>query len=363
MDDSRAPHDQAPRLGVLLVNLGSPEAPSPRAIRRYLREFLSDSRVIEIPRLLWLAILYLLVLPFRPGRIAKGYQAIWTDRGSPLTVYTADLASSLQIRMAQRFPGPVTVDWAMRYGSPSIHTKLSQLKAAGAERLLIVPLYPQYSGTTTASVFDAVTATLRGWRWIPELRFVTAYHDHGAYIDALCESVRNHPSSNSPEARHLVMSFHGIPQRYIEQGDPYFCHCHKTARLLADALDLKPGEYSVSFQSQFGKAQWVGPSTSDTLTQLAETGTKELRVVCPGFAADCIETLEEIQIENRDIFRDAGGATLHYVPALNATQGHVQAMESLVIRHASGWPEALGDSAQRDRRNAPHRVRSLEDGA
>ena len=360
MDDSRAPHGRTPRLGVLLVNLGSPQAPTPVAIRRYLREFLSDPRVIELPRILWLTILYLFVPPLRPQRIAKGYQAIWTDEGSPLAVHTRDLAKRLNERLSDELPGPATVDWAMRYGEPSVASKLEQLREAGAERLLVVPLYPQYSGSTTASVFDAVTRTLQGWRWIPDLRFITAYHDHPAYIAALADSLKTFEQASDEAAPpHLVMSFHGVPERYIEQGDPYFCHAHKTARLLAESMALQDQDYSVSFQSQFGKAKWVGPSTSETLQRLARDGVQRVRVICPGFAADCIETLEEIQIENADVFRDAGGQTLEYVPALNASDRHVDLMSELIRQHTSGWPERSSRDAQLDRSGAPARVERL----
>ena len=359
MDESQAPHARQPKLGVLLVNLGSPDEPTPKAIRRYLREFLSDTRVIELPRLLWLTILHLFVLPFRPKRIASGYRAIWTERGSPLAVHTADLATGLQHQLGSQLPGPVEVEWAMRYGQPAVATKLRKLKAAGAERLLVIPLYPQYSATTTAAVFDAVCDTLKRWRWLPELRWVNAYHDDPNYIRALADSVRNHPSADNPRAGHLVMSFHGIPERYVEQGDPYYCHCQKTARLLAEALELDADSYSVSFQSQFGKAKWVGPSTSATLERLARSGTGDVRVICPGFAADCIETLEEIQIENRDIFAAAGGRGLHYIPALNAGPEHLRAMTALILRHVAGWPEAQGDQAQLDRRDTSERVEQL----
>ncbi|MEC9406884.1 MAG: ferrochelatase [Pseudomonadota bacterium] len=360
MDDTRAPHHRKPRMGVLLVNLGSPQAPTPGAIRRYLREFLSDRRVVELPRILWLSILYLFVLPLRPRRIAAAYQAIWTDEGSPLAVHTRGLATQLQQRLTSELPGDVEVAWAMRYGQPSIASRLAHLRDAGVERLLVIPLYPQYSGSTTASVFDAVTRTLQSWRWIPELRFVNAYHDHPAYIAALADSLRDASAQAQDKAPHLVMSFHGVPERYIEQGDPYFCHAHKTARLLAESLELDRPHYSVSFQSQFGKAKWVGPSTSDTMTRLAKQGIHQVQVICPGFAADCIETLEEIQIENAEIFKAAGGHALDYVPALNASDRHVDLMSQLVQMHAAGWPELNGDSAQADRDAVPARVASLQ---
>lgn len=329
-------HGRTPALGVLLVNLGSPEAPTPGAIRRYLRQFLSDRRVIELPRLLWLTILYCFVLPLRPRRIAENYQRIWTERGSPLAVYTADLAGAVGQRLADHCPGPVLMRWAMCYGKPGIDETLQEMRDQGMKRLLVVPLYPQYSATTSAAVHDAVMRELQRWRWVPELRWIGHYHDDARYVAALADSVKAHWADRE-RGETLLMSFHGLPARYVEQGDPYFCQCHKTARLLAETLGLNTDQWAISFQSQFGKAQWVGPSTSTTLQRFARSGVSTVDVICPGFSADCIETLDEIEVENAEIFRQAGGKALHYIPALNASDDHVALIATLAQQHSRGW--------------------------
>lgn len=329
-------HERTPAVGVLLVNLGSPPAPTPGAIRRYLRQFLSDRRVIELPRLLWLTILYCFVLTFRPRRIAENYRRIWTQRGSPLAVYTEDLAAAVGQKLDAHCPGPVNTRWAMCYGQPSIASSLQQLRDQGMKRLLVLPLYPQYSATTTAAVYDAVMREIGNWRWLPELRWVGQYHDDAGYIQALADSVQAHWRQHGTGNK-LLMSFHGLPARYVEQGDPYFCHCHKTARLLAEKLELEPDAWLVSFQSQFGKAQWVGPSTSATLEQLARSGVDAVDVICPGFSADCIETLDEIEVENAELFKHAGGKALNYIPALNASDSHAAVIAGLARQHAAGW--------------------------
>ena len=329
-------HGRTPAVGVLLVNLGSPEAPTPGAIRRYLRQFLSDRRVIELPRLLWLTILYCFVLPFRPRRIAENYQRIWTPRGSPLAVYTADLADAVGAKLEAAHPGPVLTTWAMCYGQPSVDTALQQLRDQGAKRLLVAPLYPQYSATTTAAVYDAVMHSLSSWRWVPELRWIGQYHDDPRYIEALAASVQQHWQQHT-RGEILLMSFHGLPARYVEQGDPYFCQCQKTARLLAEALGLADDAWQISFQSQFGKAHWVGPSTTQRLESLAGDGVSSVDVICPGFSADCIETLDEIEVENAHAFQQAGGKHLAYIPALNATDPHVACISALLEQHGQGW--------------------------
>ena len=329
-------HTSTPAVGVLLVNLGSPQAPTPGAIRRYLRQFLSDRRVIELPRLLWLTILYCFVLPFRPRRIAENYKRIWTERGSPLAVHTADLAADVAASLSGQCPGPVLTEWAMCYGQPSINHALERLRDQGVKRLLVLPLYPQYSATTTGAVYDAVMNTLKRWRWVPELRWLGQYHDDAQYIDALASSVQAHWQQHE-RGETLLMSFHGLPARYVEQGDPYFCHCQKTARLLAEALQLGNDDWQISFQSQFGKAQWVGPSTTSTLERMADSGARRVDVICPGFSADCIETLDEIEVENAHAFCSAGGERLSYIPALNASASHVDVISQLARQHGSGW--------------------------
>lgn len=351
-------HGRTPAVGVLLVNLGSPQAPTPSAIRRYLRQFLSDRRVIELPRLLWLMILYCFVLPFRPRRIAQNYQRIWTERGSPLAVLTADLAEHVAARLADASPGPVLTTWAMCYGEPSVPAALQQLRDQGAKRLLIVPMYPQYSATTTAAVYDAVMRTLATWRWVPELRWIGQYHDEPRYIAALAASVRQH-WQDTPRGDLLLMSFHGLPARYVEQGDPYFCQCQKTARLLADELGLEDDAWQISFQSQFGKAQWVGPATTARLERLATDGVKTVDVICPGFSADCIETLDEIEVENAQAFRRAGGSELHYIPALNASEAHSSLVTNLVRQHGQGWWQMDADQSAPPAHKAAQRAPTM----
>lgn len=337
--DPDAVHSQRPCLGVLLANLGTPDAPTPQALRRYLAQFLSDPRVIELPKALWQPILHGIVLRTRPKRSAAAYAKIWTQEGSPLLVTTRRQAAQLQAALEVTLPGPVAIEVAMRYGAPSIGEAMEKLSAAGARRLLVLPLYPQYSATTTASTLDAVNARLRRWRWQPEIRTINGYHDDQGYIDALSKRVRMHWAKHGRGER-LILSFHGIPRRYFLAGDPYHCFCHKTARLLAEALGLDENEWQVTFQSRFGKAPWLQPYTDATLKKLARSGVRAVDVICPGFAADCLETLEEIAQQNRDWFIEAGGRELRYIPALNDDEAHINALAALVRRHVQGWEEA-----------------------
>jgi ferrochelatase len=339
-------HGTAPKTAVLYVNLGTPDAPTPAALRRYLAEFLSDPRVVEIPRLLWLPILYGPILTFRPKKSALKYASIWTTDGSPLMVWTVKQATLLQGYLGEHLPeghDKVIVRHAMRYGKPSVASQLDALKAEGATRILILPAYPQYSATTTASVFDAVYAWAGTTRAVPELRFVNHYHDHPAYIAALAESVKKHWSQNG-RAEQLVMSFHGVPERTLHLGDPYHCECHKTARLLAQALDLSPEQYRVTFQSRFGKAKWLQPYTEPTLVSMAKQGVKSVDVICPGFVADCLETLEEISQEVRHAFIAAGGQRFEYIACLNDNPTWIQALRDIATTHMLGWPTTPLDS-------------------
>jgi len=329
-------HDHAERIGILLVNSGTPEAPTAAAVRRFLRRFLSDPRVVELPRLAWLPILYALVLPLRPARIARKYRSIWTEAGSPLRDLSEQLRAALTATLAQHVLAPLSVELGMLYSPPSVREALGRLRGSGAQRILVVPLFPQYCGATTGAVYDAVNAELRRWRWLPELRFVAEYHDHPGYIEALRASVAEHWSREG-RAAHLLMSFHGIPERYFHQGDPYFCKCQKTARLLAEELLLREGEWSVSFQSRFGPSGWLKPYTRAVLTGLPARGARTVTVVCPGFAVDCLETLEEIAVENRAAFLGAGGERFQYVPALNARPAHAQCLADLIVEHTQGW--------------------------
>lgn len=330
-------HGSTETTAVLLVNLGTPDAPTPAAVRRYLREFLSDPRVIELPRLLWLPLLYGVILPLRSRRSAKAYQEVWTEQGSPLLVHTRDLAAKLQAALATD-GRPLEVHMAMRYGNPSIPQVLDQLRQRGLRRLLVLPLYPQFSATTTASVFDAVADALKAWRWQPELRFITDYHREAAWLDAVADSVRAHWAAKGRGER-LLFSFHGIPKRYFSAGDPYHCLCQFTAREVANRLQLPREAWQLSFQSRVGREEWLRPYTDETVKALAAEGVKTLDVVCPGFAVDCLETIEEIAGENAEYFTHAGGTALNYIPALNADQRHVDALLPLLRRQGAGWAE------------------------
>lgn len=331
-------HDRVSKVGVLIANLGTPEEPTPAGLRRYLKEFLWDPRVVEMPRPLWWMILNGVILNTRPKKSAKLYQSVWTAEGSPLMVHSRQQEEKLRARLEQAFPGRVELALGMRYGEPSIASALDELRKVGVERLIVLPLYPQYSGTTGGSTFDAVTQEMQSWRWIPEMRFIAQYHDHPAYIHAMAEHIRAQwaVQGRSP---FLLFSYHGIPMRYLKNGDPYHCQCHKTSRLLADALDLGPGEWQTAFQSRFGKEEWIKPYTDKTLKTLPKEGTTEVDVFCPGFASDCLETIEEIAEENRETFLAAGGETYRYIPALNAIDEHIEALFHVISDAASGFPE------------------------
>lgn len=331
-------HGRASATGVLLVNLGTPDAPTPAALRRYLAEFLWDRRVVEIPRAVWWAILHGIILRVRPAKSAAKYAAVWTPDGSPLLAIGRRQQAGVQARLGDGAHGPVHVALGMRYGQPSIAAALRELRAAGCERLLVLPLYPQYSAATTATAFDAIAAELAHWRRLPELRCVMQYHDDPDWLDAVAASLRAHAERHGGYAERVLFSFHGLPKRNLALGDPYHCQCLKSARLVAERLGLADGHWAVSFQSRFGRAEWLQPYTSTTLTAWARAGTQTVDVVCPGFAADCLETLEEIAIENRALFEAAGGHELRYVPALNDAPAHLDALAGLIRRQCSGWP-------------------------
>ena len=320
--------------GVLLVNLGTPSSPKTWPLRRYLAEFLSDKRVVELPRALWYPILYGLILPFRAPRSARLYDKIWTEAGSPLRVYSEELTAAVRERIGDR----AQVMLAMRYGEPSVATQLRAMRERGLRRLIVLPLYPQYSATTTASVFDAVQAELATWRHLPELRLISDYFEEGAWIGAVADKIAEHRARQTTPG-HLLFSFHGIPQRCVERGDPYAAQCQASAAAIAARLGLDDGDWSLSYQSRLGKAQWLMPYTDQTVRALAQRGVSHLDVVCPGFAADCLETLEEVAIQNAGFFREAGGTDLRYVPALNADAAHADALAALLRRHGRGWPE------------------------
>ena len=324
-----------PRTAILLCNLGTPDAPTTAAVRRYLSEFLHDPRVIEIPRLIWCPILHGVILRVRPAQSAKRYASVWTPDGSPLTVWTDKQAKLLAGYLGQR-GHRVTVRFAMRYGSPSIASVMDDLKAGGAERVLVLPMYPQYCAATTGSVSDAVYKWAKRIRSLPELRFVNRYHDDPRYIDALAKRLMDHWTTHGRGER-LVMSFHGMPKRTQTLGDPYHDECMETARRVAARADVKPENLVVTFQSRLGRAEWLQPYTEPTLVKLAKQGIRKVDVMCPGFVADNLETLEEIAQEARDAFLMAGGAEFNYVPCLNDQHEWMAALTALALQHMQGW--------------------------
>jgi ferrochelatase len=357
-------HGRSDSLGVLLVNLGTPEAPTTAAVRRFLKEFLWDPRVVETPRALWWLILNGIILRIRPARSARAYQKVWTDQGSPLLFHSQSIADAVEGHLAARLSGTVNVELAMSYGQPSINAALDRLYANGASRIVLLPLYPQYSGTTTASVFDAVCKALGDRRWVPEFRFINAYHDAPGYIAANVANIQEYWQQHGRGDR-LLFSFHGLPKKNLLDGDPYFCQCQKTARLIAASLELGDDDWQIVFQSRVGREEWLRPYADETIAELGGSGVGRLDVVCPGFAADCLETLEEIAIQNGELFQKNGGGALHYIPALNARDDHVAFLSRLIERHIGGWPEtstewSAGEAQQEQDRS---RQRSLAMGA
>jgi len=344
-DSKHFKHSQTDRVGILITNLGTPEAPEPGALRRYLKQFLSDPRVVEFPRLLWWIVLNCIILRIRPARSAKAYKKVWTEEGSPLAIYTRKQADGLRAEMQKTWGDTLELEWAMRYGEPSVENTIQKMTASGVRKLLVLPLYPQYSATTTGSTFDAVANDFTQRRWIPELRFVTHYHDYPPYIQALATSIRQYWQEHG-KAQKMIFSFHGVPQRYLHNGDPYHCQCHKTARLLASELGLGEDEFMTTFQSRFGREPWLKPYTDETMDQLGKEGIESVQVACPGFSSDCLETIEEIAMENRDIFLEAGGKDFQYIPALNDSDVHIQALAQLAHSHLAGWSEALDSSSE-----------------
>ena len=324
----------AARVGVLIVNLGTPDAAEPGAVRRYLAEFLSDERIVDLPRALWLPILYGVILNVRPAATARNYAKVWRKESdeSPLRYYTRMQAEKL----AAAFAG-AQVEWAMRYGNPSVAAKLDAMKQAGCERILVIPLYPQYSATTSASVADAVFAAVKAMRWQPAIRMAPPFHDEPAYIDALAAVTRRHLSQQDFAPERVIVSFHGLPQRYFDAGDPYRCHCAKTARLLREKMGWAEDFAPMAFQSKFGREKWLEPSTEGTIDKLAGEGVRKLAVITPGFVSDCIETLEEIDIAGRETFMAAGGEAFTSIPCLNDAPEAVALLETLARRETAGW--------------------------
>ncbi len=332
-------HQQPARIGVLVTNLGTPAAPTAAALKPYLKQFLSDRRVVDLPRLLWWPILNLIILNIRPKKSAEAYSEVWSDEGSPLFVHTRRQTDLIRKQLEARLGDQVVVDFGFRYGNPSISDGIESLKRQGARKIVVLPLYPQYSATTVASTFDAVAEDFQKRRWLPDFRFISHYHDHPGYIEALAASVRRHWAEHG-RADRLLMSFHGIPKRYFDNGDPYFCECHKTTRLLAEALSLTENEYQMVFQSRFGREEWLQPYTDETLETLADEGVKSVQVICPGFSADCLETLEEIALQYKEVFLEAGGDRFEYIPALNEDDAHIAMLSSLVEDNMAGWLQA-----------------------
>lgn len=333
-DTINLPQDHLPvrtgKTGLLLVNLGTPDAPDRRAVKRYLGEFLSDKRVVEIPSLIWQPILRGIILNTRPAKSAEAYRQVWMDAGSPLAVYTENQAQA----MAARLGDAVQVDWAMRYGNPSVASRLEAMKAAGCTRIVIAPLYPQYSGATTASVHDAVFDAVAAMRWQPSIRMLPPYHDDDAYIQALKDSLEAGLAALDFVPDAIIASFHGMPQRTLELGDPYHCHCQKTARLLSEAMGR---ELTIAFQSRFGRAKWLEPATDKILEAMPGQGRKKVAIFAPGFSSDCLETLEELAIRGKEQFIDAGGERFAYLPCLNDSTGGIDMLETLLRRELAGW--------------------------
>ncbi len=326
----------ATKIGILVTNLGTPDAPTPGALRRYLKQFLSDPRIVELPRVLWWLILHGVILVFRPRRSAANYKKIWTAQGSPLRVHTQALTQGLAKELRERAGENLVVNFAMRYGSPAIDEVIQQQLEQGVTRLLVLPLYPQYSGTTTGSTFDAVAADFSRRRSLPELRFLNNYYSHPAFILALANKIREH-WRQCGRADKLIFSYHGEPKRYVDAGDPYQRECEETTRLVAQALQLEEPQYLTAYQSRFGRDEWLRPYLDETLKSFPAQGIKSVQIICPGFAVDCLETLDEIALENREIFLQAGGERYDYIPALNEDAEHVQALAAIITEQLSGW--------------------------
>ena len=322
-------HETPKKIGVLICNLGTPDSYSTRDVRIFLREFLSDGRVIEIPKIIWWFILNGIILILRPKKSAKLYKSVWTKDGSPLLVYSKKILQKVK----QSVPSNVEVELAMRYGNPNMEKALLSLKNKNCQSLMVLPMFPQYSGTTTGSVFDEVSRVLSKWRWVPALNFINSYHDHDHYINALAETIQNKSKNKTTEK--FIFTYHGIPKRNFILGDPYQCLCQKTTRLVAEKLGLKKDEYMTTFQSRFGPAEWLMPYTSDTMEELPSLGIKDIMVIAPAFSVDCLETIEEIDQENKEIFTKAGGNNFEYIPCLNDSQGQIRLIQEILNKHIS----------------------------
>jgi ferrochelatase len=335
VDQQDSATNKTKKFGVLMVNLGTPEAPTPKAVRAYLKEFLSDVRVVDAPRLIWWFVLRIILL-IRPKPVSKAYQSVWTDEGSPLLVISKRQAAAVKARLKQLTDCDIPVELAMTYGNPSILSASNALRTQGVERILILPMYPQFSSSTTAAIYDKLSDLLKQCPHLPEMRWINDYHNHPDYINALAQSVKKQWQMNG-QSEKLLMSFHGVPERYTLKGDPYEHQCRATAKLLSEKLELKPEQWQCCFQSRFGREEWVKPYTDHTLTQWGKDGIKSVDIICPAFSADCLETLEEIQVENKEYFLEAGGETYNYIPALNDNEDHIEMLSQLVQQHTQGW--------------------------
>jgi len=333
--ESEYEHGSQDRTGILLTNLGTPDAPDAKSVKIYLAQFLSDPRVIEIPKFLWRIILYGIILQIRPKRSAQTYQSVWTKDGSPLLNIAKKQIKLLKENLKDLYPNTVFI-LGMRYGNPSIEDALIELKNQKVRRIVVFPLYPQYCAATTASTFDAVTNVLQKWRWIPELRFINQYFEEESYIKALAKSIENFWEKNG-QPQKIVFSYHGIPKKYHTKGDPYHCFCLKTTRLVKEYMNLDDNKVITTFQSRFGRDEWLQPYTSETLKKLPDEGIKNIHIISPGFSADCLETLEELEVENREYFESAGGEKYSYIPCLNDDPTHIEMMEKIIQKHTQGW--------------------------
>jgi protoporphyrin/coproporphyrin ferrochelatase len=359
-------HGAPLKTGILLVNLGTPDEPTKSSVRKYLKEFLSDPRIVEIPKPIWWLILNLIILNVRPAKSAAKYATIWTKDGSPLRFYTERQAQMLRGYLGEQIKSPLVVVPAMRYGNPSIEAGIDKLKAEHCNNILVLPMYPQYAASTTASTFDKVAQVLMRKRNVPGIRFVRNFHDHPAFIKAVAENVKAHwMKIGRPDfaTDKLLMTFHGVPKFHLDKGDPYHCESHKSARLIAEALGLKKDDYVVTFQSRFGKAEWLQPYTDKTLEALGAKGVKRVDVICPGFAADCLETLEEIADEGKESFLHAGGKTFNYLSVANDTPAYVAALTTIAREHLGGWVTAEFDRDAAKKENELSALRAKSIGA
>lgn len=355
-------HGNQAKVGILLANLGTPEAPTAQALRPYLQQFLMDRRVVEIPRFIWCWILHCIILVFRPKKSAEKYASIWMPEGSPLMVYTQQQKKLFQEALSQKIKSPFAVELGMSYGQPSMKSAIASLKTQGCDRILVFPLYPQYAASSSAAALDAVWRVLLKTRNVPAIRTIRHYHDHPAYIQALAIQVQAHWQQHGQPDK-LVMSFHGVPKFHLLKGDPYHCECHKTGRLLAAFLGLSKDQYQIAFQSRFGRQEWLQPYLANTLQTLGKQGIKRIDVICPGFSSDCLETLEEIAIEGKHIFQEAGGDEYHYIPALNAQPAWIAAMTDIALEQLHGWVSNTFDQTQADVEAKASKERALTMGA